>query len=129
MIDKSKLHVIPEKPPARPEPSLPLGAVGRSLWDRITSAYDISDEGGIELLSQACASADRAESLRAQIDRDGEVVRTKQGFKDHPALKHELGARSFVVRVLTKMGLAYEPLKSPGRPLGEYSGITETWER
>ena len=65
---------------------------------------------------QACASADRAESLRAQIDQEGEILVTKQGRRDNPLLKHELGARNFVCRTLLRLGLAVEPIRGPGRP-------------
>jgi hypothetical protein len=94
------------------------------LWDRITSAYAIDDEGGKELLAQACAAADRVESLREQIDRDGETVMTKQGRKDNPLLRHELGARNFVCRTLLRLGLSVEPVRGPGRPGTGGLGVT-----
>ena len=61
-----------------------LGAHGRNLWARITSSYDISDEGGRELLLACCQMTDRAEELRAAIDRDGAVVQTRNGPKIIP---------------------------------------------
>ena len=66
----------------------------------------------------AAEALDRMQSLRAQIDADGEVVRTKNGLKkQHPALKSELAARSFIARTLQRLGLNLEPLQSrPGRP-------------
>jgi hypothetical protein len=70
--------------------------------------------------------ADRAEELRAAIDRDGAVVQTRTGPKDHPALKHELAARAFVCRTITRLGLDIEPLKRVGRPGGGH-GIT--WQQ
>jgi hypothetical protein len=55
--------------------------------------------------------------LHEQIDRDGEVVRHRGGVKEHPALKIELAARSFVVRTLQRLGLNYEPVRAKaGRP-------------
>jgi len=48
----------------------------------------------------ACESLDRAERLREQIDRDGEIVPTKTWLRDHPGLRHELAARAFVSRSL-----------------------------
>jgi hypothetical protein len=33
--------------------------------------YDLQDCGGREMLAQACAALDRAESLRERIDQDG----------------------------------------------------------
>jgi hypothetical protein len=128
MADKSKLHLVNNRSHPKLGPPRTLGKVGLSLWNRITSAYDISDEGGREMLGQACAAADRAEALRDQIDKDGEVIRTKAGLRDHPLLKHELGARNFVCRMLSRLGLNVEPIRSPGRPVAGGLGITETWE-
>jgi hypothetical protein len=127
MTEKSKLHLINNKSSPKLGPPRNLGKVGLSLWNRITSAYAIDDEGGREMLGQACAAADRAEAFRDQIDKDGEVIRTKTGLKDHPLLKHELGARNFVCRILSRLGLNVEPIRSPGRPGSGGLGITETW--
>jgi hypothetical protein len=102
-----------------PEPPRPLNAPGLALWQRVNSEYDISDAAGVEMLAQACTALDRAEALRQEIDGDGEVIRSRGQIKDHPALKHELAARSFVVRTLARMGLSFEPLRSsPGHPPG-----------
>src|SRR5262245_9367905 len=99
----------------RPPPS--LGGPGQSLWNRIMAAYEIRDAGGLELLFQACAAADRAEHYHDQIDRDGAFLRTKHGVKEHPGLKHELQARAFVVRTLVRLGLDVEPARpAAGRP-------------
>jgi hypothetical protein len=84
----------------------------------VISSYDFSERASLETLYQACAAADRAEKLRTLIDRDGEVVKTKFGLKDHPALKHEIACRSFIVRTLARLGLDLEPVQSVGRPMG-----------
>jgi hypothetical protein len=79
----------------------------------------LDDVGGQELLAFACGALDRAESLRAQIDREGEIVKVKGSMRDHPALRHELANRAFVVKTLSRMGLNVEvPARSPGRPGG-----------
>ncbi len=74
-------------------PPRPLGLHGQNLWNRVLSEHDLSDVAGREFLANACAALDRAESLREQINRDGEVISTRQGFRDHPGLKHELASR------------------------------------
>jgi hypothetical protein len=123
---------MPRKPPATkptlavvtplpannlPRPPCKLGATGLSLWRDILSAYDFGDRASLETLAQACASADRAEACRKQIDSDGELIRTKTGVRDHPLLKHELAARAFVVRSLARLGLDLEPVRpAAGRP-------------
>ena len=78
--------------------------------------YAITDRGGIELLAQACAALDRAESLAEAIAEDGAVIRTRSGPKSHPAAKDELQNRAFVVRTLERLGLNVEAIKTPGRP-------------
>jgi hypothetical protein len=87
------------------------------------NAYRVEDEGGIEILAQACAALDRAEALAAAIERDGAVVEGKDGPRCHPACKEELAARAFVVRGIEKLGLNLEAIRTPGRP-PKFSGWT-----
>ena len=47
------------------------------------SEYDIRDSGGQQMLQQICEAADRIHEFGAIISRDGPVVRTKAGPKDH----------------------------------------------
>jgi hypothetical protein len=102
-------------------PPRTLGEPGRSLWDRVMIEYDIADAGGRELLALACQALDRAERLREQIDRDGEVIRARGMVKNHPALKDELANRAFVARTLQRLGLDVEPLRpNVGRPAGTW---------
>ena len=115
-----KLHVVPNSPTgdgvATPKG---LELHGRALWDRVTGEYDLSDAGGVAMLTAACRALDRAERCRAIIDRDGEIVKTKAGPREHPLLKAELASRAFVVRTLARLGLAYEPVRlTAGRPPG-----------
>jgi hypothetical protein len=93
-----------------------LGKAGRTLWQSVMVEYDIRDSGGQQMLLQICEAADRVQEFSAIIKRDGPVVRTKMGPKDHPLLKHEQAARSFIVRSLGRLGLDVEPIKQIGRP-------------
>jgi hypothetical protein len=102
--------VTPLAPPAS------LDKTGRTLWQSIMSEYDIQDSGGQQMLFQICEAADRVHEFSSLIARDGAVVRTKHGPKDHPLIKHELAARSFVVRSLQRLGLDVDPVKAIGRP-------------
>jgi hypothetical protein len=111
------LQLVPPLAQAGLEPPRILGEPGRKLWDRVVAEYDVNDAAGIEMLAQACVALDRAEMLKGEIESDGPVIRSRGQIKDHPALKHELAARAFVVRTLTRLGLNFEPLRaSPGRP-------------
>ena len=94
-------------------------------WRSIMDEYQIEDSGGVELLTAACQQLDRAELLREQIDRDGDIVRTKGSLREHPGLKHELAARSFVVRTLARLGLDVEAVKPVGRPPAKAWGASD----
>ncbi|MFK0688021.1 hypothetical protein ACFX5Q_07425 [Mesorhizobium sp. IMUNJ 23033] len=113
------LKLVASNPPKSPAPPRPLGEHGRALWASVHSQYSIEDAAGVEFLVTACQALDRAEALKAQIDADGAVIRTKAGLKDHPGLKHETAARSLCIRTLARLGLDLEPVRGgPGRPSG-----------
>lgn len=116
MPKKPKLSVVRTTAPSGPSPPRKLGQHGLNLWNSVMSEYDISDCGGLELLAQACAAVDRAESLAECIAEDGEVLRTKSSVKTHPAVIVELQLRSFVVRTLQKLGVTTEAIQPVGRP-------------
>ena len=84
--------------------------------------YEINDSGGREMLLQICAAADRVAECAEEIARDGPVIRTKAGLKDHLLLRHELSARSLSCGRCT--GLDIEPTRnSVGRPSGTFSRV------
>ena len=94
-----------------------LGNDGRLLWERVMGAYQITDQGGLELLRQGCRAADRAERCRRQIDSEGELIATRYGPKENPLCKIELSNRQFVARVIRALGLDVEPVRAAaGRP-------------
>ena len=101
-------------------PPRKLGKHGLSLWNAVHAEYQIDDRGGVEILTQTCAASDRVEALVAQIDADGETVRSRTGtLKAHPCLRDELALRAFICRGLERLGLSVETLKpSVGRPPG-----------
>lgn len=113
-----KLELINVSPGAVVVPSPDkLGSHGKALWDRVHREYRIEDAGGVELLVLACLARDRAATCREQIDRDGELIVTKHGPREHPLLKAELGAMAFCVKTLRALGLDVEPLRATaGRP-------------
>ena len=112
----AKLSLLTGEQPAV-KPPRKLGKPGAHLWRNIMREYEIDDAGGLEMLASACQALDRAERCREAIDDEGEMIRTKAaGPRDHPLLKHELAARSFVVRTLQRLGLNMEAVKPTGRP-------------
>lgn len=76
--------------------------------------------------AQICAAADLANQYAAAIERDGgPTIRTKTGIRDHPLIRHEIAARSFVVRSLHRLNLdVIAPRTEVGRPSGggDYRG-------
>jgi hypothetical protein len=118
--DQPSLSVVNLRPPSGSQPPATLGPAGIRLWDAILTDYEISDAGGLALLEQAAAAYDRAERLRIEIDRDGEIIRGRGGImREHPGLKIELGSRSFVCRTLQRLGINLETVRmGPGRPSG-----------
>ncbi len=118
MAKKPPLTLVGDQGAIALEPPRTLGEAGRSLWDRIMTEYEISDAGGVELLLLAAEATDRAVSLRETIDRDGALISTRTGLKEHPGLKAELQNRAFVTRTLQRLGLNLEPVRPIGRPPG-----------
>jgi hypothetical protein len=98
-------------PSSIPKPPPNLGEAGATLWRSIMAEYDIPDAGGQALLEQAASAYDRAERLRVEIDRDGEIVRGRTGMREHPGLKIELASRSFVCRTLQRLGINLEAVR------------------
>jgi phage terminase small subunit len=111
----AKLSVVTGDQPAV-KPPRKLGRHGAQLWRTIMDEYEIADGAGLEMLASACSALDRAERCKERVDRDGEMIQGKGGHREHPLLKHELAARSFVVRTLQRLGLNVEAIKPVGRP-------------
>lgn len=118
-VKKPALALVgnPAEPAVTPPPR-PLGEAGRRFWGEIMLAYGVDDEGGREILAQACAALDRAEELAEAIARDGAIVSTRNGPREHPGLRAELANRAFVVRSIARLGLDVEPIGRIGRPAG-----------
>ena len=111
--------VIPMRAPSNlPQPTRDLGPSGRDLWRSIQADYVITDSGGVEVLMEACAALDRAESLAAQIAADGPTIPGPSGPRVHPCIAAEIQCRNSVVRSLGKLGLLVEPI----RPMGPGPG-------
>jgi hypothetical protein len=121
--DKPTLSLVEATSPELPKPPRKLGKHGLALWNRVQSEYSITDSGGIELLVQICAAADRAELLAESVERDGAVVYTRSGApRSHPAVKDELACRAYIARGLERLGILSENIKAIGRP-----GAVTTW--
>jgi hypothetical protein len=102
------------------QPPRPLGEHGLALWNRVVREFDMRDVGGSEILCLAGQALDRAEELAERIRIDGLMVRTKTGLRTHPAIREELSARNLTARLLARLGLDLEPVRTTmGRPPGK----------
>jgi hypothetical protein len=99
---------------------------GKNLWSTVMAEYQIGDSGSLTLLGEACRALDRAEEWAAIIAKDGPTIYTKNGVRDHPLLKHELMARSFLTRTLIRIGIVDIPARPIGRPPQGGLGVTST---
>jgi hypothetical protein len=112
----TKLRVVDGDSPGN-KPPRKLGKPGSVLWRNVMREYEISDCASLEMLTMACTQLDRAEEYRAQIARDGLVVKGRTGPKEHPLLRPEAAARSFIVRTLRALSLGADGIRpGPGRP-------------
>jgi hypothetical protein len=99
-------------------PSCDLGEAGQSLWDRIQREYEVEDAASVEVLTQVCLAADRRAELANAIARDGPLVQTTAGMREHPLIKSELAARNFIMKGLRELGLTQQSIQPVGRPPG-----------
>jgi hypothetical protein len=120
MSKKPKLSLVKSGPSPVGHDAPALGKAGAALWRKLTSEFVIDDAAGLVMLAQICAATDRLVGYQEAIERDGLLVRTKQGPKEHPLLKLELATRAFVMRGLARLGLDAEPLKAIGRPPAQF---------
>jgi hypothetical protein len=95
-------------------PLRPLGSHGQRLWSLVQGEYGISDAGGKALLTEICLMTDRAEELRASIARDGAGIYTKTGPRLHPACHEETALRVAIGKMIERLGLNLEPIRSQG---------------
>ena len=119
---KNPFSVVTALPLQVPDPPRPLHPAGLALWQAVQAEYNIVDQGGITMLMMGCQALDRAERLRAEIERDGEVIRLRNGsIRAHPAIRDEVACRAQILRAIEKLGLNYEAVKAIGRPPGSFN--------
>jgi hypothetical protein len=100
-----------------------LGEHGSRMWRLITTEYHVADCGGRLLLEQCCHAADMVVRLRAQVDKDGLMIEMASGMRAHPAIREELGYRSFVASALKKLGILDEAPSQFGGKYKQYGGV------
>ena len=114
--DNPGLSVVGRGPKV-PEPPSPLDEAGTRLWNGIMGEYGIDDTAGLTVLLLACQTMDRAASLAATIEREGETLTSPTGqVRAHPCIRDETQCRALVSRLLDKLNLGPSEPKGPGRP-------------
>src|SRR5215475_3605876 len=111
-----KLKVVDATRPNPLAPPATLGKAGATQWQSIMSEYKIEDSGGRAVLLQICSAADDLAECDRAIARDGAMISTKNGPKEHPLCKQRLALRAFICRSVQRLGLNLEPTKPIGRP-------------
>lgn len=96
-----------------------LGTDGKSLWLALQRDYQISDSGGLTLLTTAAEAMDRMRAAQRIISEKGEVTPDRYGgLRANPAVAIEKDARNGLLAAIRALNLDVEPLKSIGRPGG-----------
>jgi len=87
-----------------------LAAAGRALFRDLVREYEITDAGGLVLLTTASECADRMSAARLAIAQHGEVTTDRYGqAKVHPACQLEKDARSQLLQAIKLLGLDVDP--------------------
>jgi hypothetical protein len=99
-----------------------LGKDGREIWSQLVSEFDITDAGGLALVTIIGECRDRLTEAQALIEKHGAVtVSTTGAMRCNPALKVEVDARNGLLAALRALNLDIEPLRDrPGRPAGTF---------
>src|SRR5262245_17018442 len=107
-------------------PPADLGPVGKQVWLSIVRDHGIHGAGNLAVLHQAAKALDAAEQYVEIIAKDGQVLSSKAGPRDHPLIRHQLAARALACRLLSRLGVVDMPKRAVGRPA---LGIGITYEQ
>jgi hypothetical protein len=114
--DKMKKNIVENDPMSLAPQS--LGKAGAELWRTLMFELQLRQGRDLEMLAQICAATDRVEEFRKIIDRDGAVIQTKMGMKEHPLIRHEAVGRAFITRSLQRLKTDINPVGRPSRGFG-----------
>lgn len=90
-----------------PRPSAHLGSAGRKLHNDVLKLFEL-EANDMHVLDAACIAADRAESARIVVERDGILTEGRYGPRTNPAVLIERDSRAAMLRALTMLGLNLE---------------------
>lgn len=93
-----------------------LTHASRAWWSEVMGEYALESHH-LRLLTLAAEAYDRAAQARELIDKEGLVVRTRDGGrKAHPAVAIERDARLAFARLVRELDLDAEPAPPTVRP-------------
>jgi phage terminase small subunit len=103
-----------------PKETAGLSAEARRWWANIRKEYEITDAGGLAIITAAAEAFDMARKAQDLVLKEGMALPDRfWQMKPHPAVMIELNARSQMLAALKQLHLDVEPLKSSaGRPAG-----------
>ena len=97
-----------------------LSQAAKKLWQKIQGEYQITDSGGLSILTTALEAWDRMKQCEQTLKNDGLTVSDRFGQqKISPLCAVERDARSQFLAAIKMLNLDLEPLRDgPGRPEG-----------
>ena len=99
--------------PKRPKAPKHLKKHGALLYRDIAAEFEITDSGGIALLTTACECLDRLRSAQAAVDEHGPLTMDRYGcLRANPALAIEKTARGHLLQALKQLNLDIEPIRN-----------------
>ena len=106
------------------KPPRGLSAEARRWWTAIRREYEVTDPGGLLILSSACEAFDRMRQAQRRLKREGLTALDRFGQrKAHPATVIERDSRAAMLSALKALNLDLEPLNDrAGRPAGKIGG-------
>jgi phage terminase small subunit len=94
------------------------------MWSQIQSEYNITDKGGLIVLTAACEAFARMREAQRLVDKEGMTTADRfEQQKPHPAIVIERDMRTQMLSALKALNLDLEPIKACGRPPG-VTGLT-----
>lgn len=109
-----------------PKPPDGLGKRGRQLWRSIARDFELSD-AELEILAEACSTADLIDRLAEQLSSEELVVAGSRGQTAlHPAASEIRQQRALLAQLIAKLSLRDDDDDSAAARLGQ-RGAQARW--
>jgi P27 family predicted phage terminase small subunit len=92
---------------------------GKKLFKKIQREYNISDSGGLAILTTACEALDELRVYQGIFDKDGRTEQDRFGMpKAHHLLTAYKDARTQYLNAIKMLNLDLAPINAIGRTTG-----------